>query len=99
MISAEGSASSNLASEEEEPVNDGFFTPERVSRSDYGDKILENSENKTSSTNSLPHVPSPILLRALHARAELIGSPVDPDLDVVTATMLMSGHPLEVQQC
>jgi hypothetical protein len=97
MSSEEGSADSDLASKDEVPANDGFFTPERVSRSDHGDKNLENSENTTTSTNSLVHVPSPLLPRAIHAGAASIGSPVHPDPDVVAATK-MPGHP-EVQQC
>jgi hypothetical protein len=90
------STSSGESSEAEEPANDGFFTPERVSRSDHGDKILENSENTTTSTNSLVHVPSPLVPRAIHVGAASIGSPVDPDPDVVAAAK-MPGHP-EVQQ-
>ncbi len=96
MTSEERSAGSDSASEEEEPANNGFFTPERVSRSDHGDKNLENSDNTTTSTNSLLHVPSPLLPRAIHAGAASIGSPVDPDPDVVAAAK-MPGHP-EVQQ-
>ncbi len=42
----EGSTDSTSASEDKEPANDGFFTPERVSRSDHGDKILDNSETE-----------------------------------------------------
>ena len=96
MTSEERSVGSDSASEYEEPANDGFFTPEQVSRSDHGDKILENSENTTTSTNSLVHVPSPLLLIAIHVGAASIGSPVDPDPDVVAAAK-MPGHP-DVQQ-
>mgnify|MGYP000402992705 CR=1 FL=1 len=46
MPGEEGSAESNSASEDEEPTNDGFFTPERDSRSDHGDKLLDNSETE-----------------------------------------------------
>jgi hypothetical protein len=46
MPGEEGSTDSNSASEYEEPANDGLFTPERVSRSDHGDKILDNSETE-----------------------------------------------------
>ena len=47
ISSEERSAGSNSASEDEEPANDGFFTPERVCRFDDGDKILENSETES----------------------------------------------------
>jgi hypothetical protein len=97
MSSEEGSADSDLASEDEVPANDRFFTPEQVSRSDHGDKNLENFKDTSPSTNSLVHVPSALLPRAIHAGAALIGSPVHPDPDVVAATK-MPGHP-EVQQC
>jgi hypothetical protein len=97
MSSEEGSADSDLASKDEGPATDGFFTPERVSRSDHGDKNLKNSENTTTSTHSLVHVPSLLLPRAIHVGAASIGSPVRPDPDVVAATK-MPGHP-EVQQC
>ena len=92
MSIAEGSAIGSSVSDEEKSANGEFFTPERESRSDDGERIFENSNNETSSTNSLPHVPSPLLPRAIQAGAELIGSPIGPDPDVVAATM-MPGHP------
>ncbi len=96
MRRAEGTVGSDSASDDEDAEKNAFYTPEKGTRSDDGEKNLQNSDNESTSTTSLLHEPSQLQPRAIQAGAELIGSPVGPDPDAAVATM-MPGHP-EVQQ-